>query len=309
MKIRKRIGGLEKKLIIIFFSVFLVVNSSAQITGIGTKNPESTTSLEVSSNTKVGGVLIPRLQLVNRLDIATIPNPEPGLIIYNLGNNGTGDNRVEANCIYFWDGSRWKDLADRQSVRKLLLPAVFFVQCEGSGTTLTITGSDLTDLNNGTGITVTFPTNAVKVNNFNNITLNSNSTFLVNNAGDYEVSAFINYSPYLINGYDSDNTYNDYINARTSLEFRIQVSTNKGNSWATVATSRSTWSLLTGSYFRNVILPPAIIQSLKKGDLLRLVIARPDNYGGAHGSGGTNPSISIGEGTVITRNIRISKIE
>lgn len=294
---------------IIVFSFFLSISLFAQKTGVGTKNPNAATAFEVNSASKVGGVLIPRVQLINNADVTTIPNPASGLLVYNLGNSGSGANRVEANRIYFWNGTRWRDLADRQLVRRLLLPPVFFAQCEGTATDVTIVGADLTNLNNGNGFTVPFPTSSVVVNNFDNVTLNTNSTFRINNAGGYEISAFINYIPGLINGYDSESSSADYNSARGSLEFRIQRSTNSGSSWTTVATSRSTWSLLTGSFFRNVTLPPVIIQGLQAGDQLRIVIARPDNYGGQHGSNGNNPAISVGEGTVITRNIRILKVE
>lgn len=282
--------------------------SKAQLTGIGTKSPNQSTVLDVNSAVKTGGLLLPRLSLLSNQDVTTVPTPAAGLIVYNLNNNGSGNNKVEANRFYFWNGTKWIYLVDRQLVRRLLLPPVFFAQCEGNPSAINITGANLTALNNGTGYVIPFPTSSVIVNNLNNITLNSNNTFSINSAGSYEISAFINYLPNIINGYDIENTYADYNNARTSLEYRIQKSIN-GSTWTTVATTRSTWNLLTGAYFRNVVMPPIIIQNLAAGEFLRLVIARPDNYGGAHGNDGSNTSeISVGEGTVITRNIRILKV-
>ncbi|MCH7403721.1 hypothetical protein ACFOUP_11115 [Belliella kenyensis] len=289
----------------------LLVTASlkAQITGMGTVEPHSSTVLEVSSDNQMGGVLLPRLALSSRLDASTIPNPSIGLLVYNLVDAGSGEDFIEANRIYFWDGTRWVDIADRQLTKRLLLPPVFFAQCEGIETAFDITGTNLTNLNNGTGIVVPFPTNSVLVNNFNNLTLNNNNTFRVNSSGVYELSAFINYNPRVINGYNDESGSTNYNNARTALEFRVQLSKNSGSTWQTIATSRSTWSLLTGSFFRNVVLPPVILKDLEQNDLLRIVIARPNNYGGTHGNSGSIVSINVGEGTFVTRNIRILKIE
>lgn len=293
----------------VLWCLLTMLSLQAQQTGVNTHTPDASAAFEVSSSTRVGGLLLPRVQLLNNVDVTTIPSPAAGVLVYNLGNSGSGNARVEANRVYFWNGTQWVDIADRQLVRRLLLPPVFFAQCEGVTSAVDILGTNLTNLNNGNGFVVPFPTSSVLVNNYDNITLNSNNTFQINIAGSYEISAFINYSPRLNNGYNSANTPTEYQNARGSLEFRVQRSTNGGTSWTTVGTSRETWSLLTGNYFRNVTMPAMIIPNLQPNDLLRLVIARPNNWGGAHGSSGSTPSINVGEGTVVTRNIRILKVE
>ncbi|NIJ51492.1 C1q-like domain-containing protein [Dyadobacter arcticus] len=56
-----------------------------QSVGIGTLNPDPSAALQIFSNNK--GVLFPVVSIQNSSDKTTIPNPAPGLVIYN--NNGS----------------------------------------------------------------------------------------------------------------------------------------------------------------------------------------------------------------------------
>lgn len=89
----------------------------AMLTGAGSKsfaqvkigdNPTTINAsaiLDVESTNK--GFLPPRVPLISSTDVVTIPSPATGLLVFNTQNSGTGTNAVEANRIYFWDGTQW----------------------------------------------------------------------------------------------------------------------------------------------------------------------------------------------------------
>lgn len=73
-------------------------------TGIGTTTPDASAKLDVSATNK--GFLPPRVTLTSGTDVATIPNPAIGLLVYNNGNN-TG----LAAGYYYWNGAVWTTIA------------------------------------------------------------------------------------------------------------------------------------------------------------------------------------------------------
>lgn len=92
-----------KYLYIVLF--FAISNSFSQI-GIGTTNPDTSSSLDISSANS--GLLIPRISLIDISNgIAPINTPAISLLIYNInpaviGGNGEG--------YYYWNGTEWKKL-------------------------------------------------------------------------------------------------------------------------------------------------------------------------------------------------------
>ncbi|SCY08671.1 Head domain of trimeric autotransporter adhesin [Nonlabens sp. Hel1_33_55] len=73
--------------------------------GIGTVDPDESSILEVVSSNK--GVILPKVSLTGTLDISTIANPKPGLLVYNTANV------VGLNVGYtYWDGSQWSTFLD-----------------------------------------------------------------------------------------------------------------------------------------------------------------------------------------------------
>ncbi|RZL53179.1 MAG: hypothetical protein EOO93_21250, partial [Pedobacter sp.] len=157
--------------IYIFFLVAILYSHAlkAQDTGIGTRTPHASTILEVSSALKNGGVLVPKVNLNAGDDISTIPNPATGLMVYNTNSAGVKPNNVEADHHYFWNGSSWIDIADINTIKKLLLPQVFFCQ---EPVEQELTSADLTAINGGSDVVVTFNNAYVLTNNGSNVTLN-----------------------------------------------------------------------------------------------------------------------------------------
>ena len=85
-------------------SAGLMAQVSVNTTGA---SPAANAILDVSAANM--GILIPRVQLTGKTDVATIPSPQQGLIVFNTGNAGLGSNAVMEG-LYYWStatGGNW----------------------------------------------------------------------------------------------------------------------------------------------------------------------------------------------------------
>lgn len=98
---------LRLSLLFLLFTVLMY----AQI-GIGLPNPDSSAMLHVSAKDK--GVLFPSIALTSDTDVATVPSPADGLIVWNNGKAGL----TEAG-FYYWFASKWNRLSTSASTNKL----------------------------------------------------------------------------------------------------------------------------------------------------------------------------------------------
>ncbi|MCH7403725.1 hypothetical protein ACFOUP_11135 [Belliella kenyensis] len=280
---------MEKKGLVLIVSLIFFGNVFGQ-TGIGTVTPHPSTVLEVSSESRNGGVLFPQVNLTSAVDVSTIPNPVAGLMVYNTQNAGAGSNAVQANNYYYWDGSRWQKVINTLEVKDLLLPQVFFVKETAAQT---FSGTNLNTLNNGQDVVVTYSQANVIVNNGNHVTLNNNQ-FLINSTGDYEVSGYINYNP------------RTGSSSLTNIIFRIQVSTNGGTTWQTRLQSTGVFGEPMGNFSRTVINSPMVL-SLNQGDRIRCTVLK--TTGADHGSGSdSNVAITVPTGLNFSKVLKISKL-
>ncbi len=87
----------------------LTIDLQTGNTGIGTTTPNNSALLDMYSSNK--GFLPPRVALTGVNDVATIPSPATGLLVYNTANAGSGSNLVYAGYYYF-DGSFWRRLGE-----------------------------------------------------------------------------------------------------------------------------------------------------------------------------------------------------
>ncbi len=112
-----------KKTILLLTFVLLSKNSFSQV-GIGTTNPDASSSLDISSvNT---GLLVPRVSLTDVSDgTSPINSPANSLLVYNtnsalVGGNGEG--------YYYWNGTQWTKLqtnVDDKWTRNSSLGSIF----------------------------------------------------------------------------------------------------------------------------------------------------------------------------------------
>lgn len=95
---------------VIYFICFLNLLSftNAQV-GIGTDTPNSSAILELKSENL--GFLPPRVKLKSNTDTTTIPDPNIGLMVYNLipESNETG---LQYNGMVVWNGEEWRTLSN-----------------------------------------------------------------------------------------------------------------------------------------------------------------------------------------------------
>lgn len=265
---------------------------SAQNVGIGTSTPDASAALDVNVNALPAngkkGILLPRVSLLNNTDATTIDTPANGLIVYNTANNGSGTAAVVADTFYFWNGSKWTDLVNIETVKKELLPQVFFIaEKNATGTTPQTTSPAV----NTNPVTVTYSAGSIVLNTGNNITLNSNYTLTINNSGAYEISGFINYNP------------NVGITSATNLEYIIQFSTD-GITWTNAAKTTGVWGYGTGLNNRTNNISP-IVLNLSKNNLIRCVVQK--TVGVNHGTAG-NSTISAPTGLTYGKVLRIQKL-
>lgn len=99
-----------KKLLHISTFFLLFWNSYSQV-GIGTTNPNTSSSLDISSTSS--GVLIPRVSLIDISNGTTpVASPATSLLVYNTNAAVVGGNGVG---YYYWDSTKWTRLFDQNT--------------------------------------------------------------------------------------------------------------------------------------------------------------------------------------------------
>ena len=98
---------MKKLLLLLLLSPFIAL---AQV-GINTTAPNAALDIQSTNN----GVLIPRVQLTDALDIVTVVNPAGGVLakstlVYNIGLSGIAPDNV-IDGFYYWNGVRWMPIS------------------------------------------------------------------------------------------------------------------------------------------------------------------------------------------------------
>lgn len=272
--------------------------------GIGTSNPDASAALDVYSTNK--GLLLPKVALLSNTDVATIQNPATGLVVYNTANNSIGTTIVTANTFYFWNGTKWTDLINVDTVKAELFPQMFFIAQTDSQAVTSFSATNSTggtnggtdpNINLGNVVVINYSPANVVMNTLNNITVNSDSTFKINSTGQYDISGFINYNP---------NTSG--LATTNNLEYIIQTSPDKSN-WTNLTKTTSVWSYGTTKNARTVPIAPTVV-TLTQGTFMRGVV---DATTGKHGywtnsSTFANASIALPIGLKYSKVLKIQKL-
>ena len=289
----------------------------AQSVGVFTKTPDASAALDVDvsalpANGKKG-MLLPRVQLTGKNDQTTIPSPAVGLVVYNLQDRGTGDNQVEHDMFYFWDGEKWLDMTNIDIVIRELLPQVFFI-LQGDAQNVA-SKKNHPSLYYDEEVPLTYSEKSVDdegneidhitLNTGNNVRLNdAEDTFEILNPGDYEISGIIGYNPNISN----------LLNASTNLEFIIQRrSSQTGGPWRNIARCVSAWGNNTVLNSRHMVISPMVVR-FEKGDKIRAVVKRTMGHkpGDNDNRGGKDPdwiaNINPAGGSNTSKVIKIQKL-
>lgn len=287
----------------------------AQSVGVFTKTPDTSAALDVDvsalpANAKKG-MLLPRVQLTGKNDQTTIPNPAVGLVVYNLQDSGSGDNQVERDMFYFWDGEKWLDMTNIDIVIRELLPQVFFI-LQGDAQNVA-SKKNYPSLYYDEEVPLTYSEKSVDdegneidhitLNTGNNVRLNdAEDTFEILNPGDYEISGIIGYNPNISN----------LLNASTNLEFIIQRrSSQTGGPWRNIARCVSAWGNNTVLNSRHMVISPMVVR-FEKGDKIRAVVKRTMGHKPGDNRGGKDPdwiaNINPAGGSNTSKVIKIQKL-
>ena len=252
----------------------------AQSVGVFTKTPDASAALDVDVSTLPAngkkGILLPRVQLTGKTDRTTIPNPAVGLVVYNLEDRGTGNDQVERDMFYFWDGAKWLDMTNIDIVIRELLPQVFFIL---QGDTQNVASKKTNSLYNGHEVQLTYSQENITLNTGNNVRLNdAEDTFEILNSGDYEISGIVGYNPNIWKNVNQLNTC-------TNLEFIIQRKSSHSSSWMNIARCVSAWGNNTVLNSRHMVISPMVVK-FEKGDKIRAVVkqTKGDKPGSDHGN-------------------------
>lgn len=252
----------------------------AQSVGVFTKTPDASAALDVDVSTLPAngkkGILLPRVQLRDKKDQTTIPNPAVGLVVYNLEDRGTGNDQVERDMFYFWDGAKWLDMTNIDIVIRELLPQVFFIL---QGDTQNVASKKTNSLYNGHEVQLTYSQENITLNTGNNVRLNdAEDTFEILNSGDYEISGIVGYNPNIWKNVNQLNTC-------TNLEFIIQRKSSHSSSWMNIARCVSAWGNNTVLNSRHMVISPMVVK-FEKGDKIRAVVkqTKGDKPGSDHGT-------------------------
>ncbi len=173
--------------IICFFLILYEFQGIAQ-TGIGTKSPDPSAILEVSSPNK--GLKLPVVSLTSNTDNITLPSPTEGLVIYNRNTAGTGRTAVSKG-LYQYTGTKWEKVLSKNEthdeVRKVPFLRPMFVghyivsgtpPTQANATTVTMTFNEL-DYNFNNGATGANP-------NYNGYTIQEDGYYILNFSCDLQ---------------------------------------------------------------------------------------------------------------------------
>jgi len=135
------------KKILLLASGLVFGSISAQV-GIGTSTPNTSSILDVNVNSLPDngkkGLLIPQVALKSTTDVATIPSPANGLLIFNTSDAGTLPSNVIKDTFYKFNASKnkWSKVYDEDTDMKV--PQVASVLgFNKTGNDTTYLGSDI----------------------------------------------------------------------------------------------------------------------------------------------------------------------
>ena len=290
----------------------------AQSVGVFTKTPDASAALDVDvsalpANGKKG-MLLPRVQLTDKRDRTTIPSPAVGLVVYNLQDSGYGDDQVERDMFYFWDGEKWLDMTNIDIVIRELLPQVFFIL---QGDTQNVASKkNHPSLSFDEEVPLTYDEKSVdnEGNEIDNITLNTGNNvrlkdaedvFEILNPGDYEISGIIGYNPNISENFSA-------LQTSTNLEFIIQrKSSQTGWNWKNIARCVSAWGNNTVLNSRHMVISPMVVK-FEKGDKIRAVVRQTKGNRPGSDKNGKDPdwiaNINPAGGSNTSKVIKIQKL-
>jgi hypothetical protein len=273
---------------------FLAVSAQAQqeqsAVGVGTRTPYSSAlDLDVSNlpNGQKKGFLLPKVALTGKKDTHTISNPKKAMMVYNMQDAGSGEEKVYKNLVYVWTGQEWVPFSNLPEIRKLKRP-IHFVLASRRKIPINISSFN----NRSQGMTLRWEANEVYLKNVKDVKVPAGVPF-----EEIEILTEAYYE------FTGSFNFKSNANGATSVITLLQKKTGHGG-WATIASSSLPFDRGTQTWSQTLVFP-VVTHKLKKGDKIRIVLKKGE---GENQKQGAMIAYDPSEAEDITMNIRLTRL-
>lgn len=271
----------------------LVIPAHAQqeerVVGVGTRTPYSSAlDLDVSNlpNGQKKGFLLPKVALMGKRDAHTIANPKRAMMVYNMQDAGSGEEKVYKNLVYVWTGQEWVPFSNLPEIRKLKRPIHFVL---ASKRKISI---DVASFNSSQGMTLKWNANEVYLKNEKDVRVSAGASF-----EEIEILTEAYYE------FTGSFNFKSNANGATSVITLLQKKTGHGG-WATIASSSLPFDRGTQTWSQTLVFP-VVTHKLKQGDKIRIVLKKGE---GENQKQGAMIAYDPSEAEDITMNIRLTRL-
>lgn len=271
---------------------FLAVSAQAQqeqsAVGVGTRTPYSSAlDLDVSNlpNGQKKGFLLPKVALTGKKDTHTISNPKKAMMVYNMQDAGSGEEKVYKNLVYVWTGQEWVPFSNLPEIRKLKRP-IHFVLASKRKISIDIAKF------NSQGMTLKWNAGEVYLKNVKDVKVPVGASF-----EEFEILTEAYYE------FTGSFNFKSNANGATSVITLLQKKTGHGG-WVTIASSSLPFDRGTQTWSQTLVFP-VVTHKLKQGDKLRVVLKKGE---GENQKPGAMIAYDPSEAEDITMNIRLTRL-
>lgn len=271
---------------------FLAVSAQAQqeqsAVGVGTRTPYSSAlDLDVSNlpNGQKKGFLLPKVALTGKKDTHTISNPKRAMMVYNMQDAGSGEEKVYKNLVYVWTGQEWVPFSNLPEIRKLKRP-IHFVLASKRKISIDIAKF------NSQGMTLKWNAGEVYLKNVKDVKVPVGASF-----EEFEILTEAYYE------FTGSFNFKSNANGATSVITLLQKKTGHGG-WVTIASSSLSFDRGTQTWSQTLVFP-VVTHKLKQGDKLRVVLKKGE---GENQKPGAMIAYDPSEAEDITMNIRLTRL-
>lgn len=272
---------------------FLAVSAQAQqeqsAVGVGTRTPYSSAlDLDVSNlpNGQKKGFLLPKVALTGKRDAHTIPSPKKAMMVYNMQDAGSGEEKVYKNLVYVWTGQEWVPFSNLPEIRKLKRP-IHFVLASKRKISIDIAKF------NSQGMTLRWEANEVYLKNEKDVKVPAGVPF-----EEIEILTEAYYE------FTGSFNFKSNANGATSVVVLLQKKTKYGTSWSTIASSSLPFDRGVQTWSQTLVFP-VVTHKFNKGDKIRIVLKKGE---GANQRSGAKIAYDPENSEDITMNIRLTRL-
>ena len=257
--------------------------------GVGTRTPYSSAlDLDVSNlpNGQKKGFLLPKVALTGKKDTHTISNPKRAMMVYNMQDAGSGEEKVYKNLVYVWTGQEWVPFSNLPEIRKLKRP-IHFVLASKRKISIDIAKF------NSQGMTLKWNAGEVYLKNVKDVKVPVGASF-----EEFEILTEAYYE------FTGSFNFKSNADGATSVVVLLQKKTKYGTSWSTIASSSLPFDRGVQTWSQTLVFP-VVTHKFNKGDKIRIVLKKGE---GANQRSGAKIAYDPENSEDITMNIRLTRL-